>query len=349
MKNSEKRKEAFKSLLFVGCLLICWEVGEYLIGKLSPSLKVPEGDLSIIETILIGCSAGLLALVGFLIGLLTLNSQNVLGRCRDILLRLAVLTSPYKTYKKENSEIIETAVFDYKLIIGSIQRSSLVRYKYYVKQILLFVGIVWFTAVLLLSANSYHWHVLILKISVSLMILGFIQYLKIFKRSAEIGKDGDLPAFEDLVDGSKRKNEVRTIDLAAASIKAAFWRNSTEPEKYTVIISSLSEIKNVSATVRCIYYKDLWEKIGQDESDTEIKWETAEQKLKEFIHHFHLLPDCENLAIEVRLASSEGEAFTKIYLLANDLRKQQTISLSSIFGFNIPMDISVSFEKGPDQ
>ena len=348
MKDSEKFKEIGKSVVFVISLLICWEVGEYLIGKLSPQLKVPDGDLAIIETILIGCSTGLLALVGFLIALLTLNSQNILGRCRDILLRLADLTSPDKTFKNENAEKIETAVSDYKLIIGSVGRSSLVRYKYYVKQILWFVAIVWYVAVLLLSANSYNWYVMILKISVALLIFGFVQYLEVFKRSAEIGENGDLPSFENLVDGSIVKNEVRTVDLAAASIKGYFRRDATDQEKYRVTISPISEIKNVSATVRCIYYKGFWEKIGQDESDTEMKWLNPEQKGKEFMHQFQLMPDCDNLHVEIRIASSEGEAFTEISLQAADLRKQPAVSLGSIFGFNIPMDIRVSFEKGPE-
>ena len=69
---------------------------------------------------------------------------------------------------------------------------------------------------------------------------------------------------------------------------------------------------------------------------------------KEFMHQFQLMPDCDNLHVEIRLASREGEAFTEISLQAADLRKQPAVSLGSIFGFNIPMDIRVSFEKGPE-
>ena len=332
------------TILGVSTLLLCWQIGEFAIGEIIQNLFFSIEKLSIVETIVIGCSSSLLAVIGFLVALLTLNNQAIVGKSRDILIRLASLTMHEKTYNRETSEKVQIAVTEYKIISRSVQKSSIGRYKSVIKLMFFFVGIAWYSSVLLLSANTYHPFILVLKVLVSLMIYGLVRCVLFFDSTVGLGGVADLPSYDQLVDGAQIKCDVRTVDLLASSLSLSFRTRHEDHEQYVATVSGIMDIKNVEASLVCNYYTNYFEDLNQKSAPTKIKWEnTAKQKMLDFMHVFSPSPGCERIGMEIHLTSKEGCATVHASFQVSDLKNMPSGGISALVGKQIPVEINVSY------
>lgn len=183
-------------------------------------------DFTSALTLSFGISAGILSLVGLLSVFLSLNSQQRLYKAREIIWELLSLCSSYNQVdpnKKNLGPLVKEKTNLYKAVInlkGDITNSAIKLTRISVFAVLL----IWTLCMYFTPTNQTR--VDMLFYSLTLLIAAYLltKYVDILSDLNDLTKVGGVPSYEQLMDASYIKSDIKTNDIILISMIATYRR-----------------------------------------------------------------------------------------------------------------------------